>query len=231
MKVIAWAGGLFVFLLGSAGFASPLENQGARTDSEWGAIVWQSAQSESPMSDIWVDGEALRSSFESLRETFGDGVDVILNQLLGMRLKKNEKALSVAIYFSHPIEFDFNHAVRVANWKPYGVMIPKTIRFRVRLENGSMSLDGMNQDRNALILKVSMPWLSDRVWLRRIDADLLTGQTRVEAGVLADGVAVVADGNATEKTFSGFQLKESLHRSFAGWAGLFRFSDLLFRRK
>lgn len=162
---------------------------------------------------LWIDGEALRYLLGQVPGDAGALVGPYLDRIQGLRLTRQGDQLKAAIYFDRAFRIPVIDESKAKRWSPYAVHVPKTVRFSIRMKDGVLRLLGLDQDGNAVNLKLKMPFLPDTVWVRHAILNMESGKAEVEAGVIGNHVTVVARAQVTARKFEGIDIWESIQRN------------------
>jgi hypothetical protein len=153
--------------------------------------------------DLWVDGDALRYFLGGLRGWGGADLGQVLDRIQGARLTRLGDRLALAVYFDSAFELTLKSESAASNWELYAVHVPKTVRLRLGMTEGVVSLEGLDGGADSLKLRVKMPYLPNTVYLRRASANLTDGNLRVEAGVIGNTVTLLAKGKLEAQGVDG----------------------------
>lgn len=175
----------------------------------------------------WIDGPMLRYLLEPLREWMGDQLEIVAERVMGARLIRETNELRLNLYFDRAFSLTVKPEREAADWELYRVDVPASVRLRVSSWEGRFFVQGFDEGPEALRFKLKMPWLPDGVYLRTASLDMTDGKVQVEAGVVGNSFAVIANGQIYAKRFEGVDLWASIRRNLK----LLFFPDLVFRRK
>jgi hypothetical protein len=179
-------------------FPTPLPQMNAALDGE---------------DEIWFDGETLRYLLEPARAWTGPQLDQVLDRLTGLRLTRVGNASQVAVYFDRAFTVELQPEDDTPNWDLYAIDVPQTIRFEFTMIEGTLYVSGLDSGDSRLGLRAKLPFLPDLVRLRSASANLETGDVRIEAGVIRNTIAVVAEAQLMARTFDGIDIWGSIRRN------------------
>jgi hypothetical protein len=174
--------------------------------------------------EVWIDGGSLRYFLAAVHDYAGDKFGPLLDHAQGVRLTQTGDSLAVSIYLDQALDLAVQDVAAAGNWTPYSIHVPKAVRFKLRMNEGVLLITGLDSGRDALNLKLKMPWLPDTIWVRNVVMNLTSGQIRVEAGVIGNGVGLIAQGDLLAQRFTGIDLWKTIERN----APLFSFPTLIF---
>jgi hypothetical protein len=146
--------------------------------------------------EIWVDGEFLKFMGAPLQNFAGGKFASVLQYLEGVKLIRTEERLDINLYFSQAFDISIQDEAHAANFSLYGVHLPKTVRISLSIDQQTISLVGLDDKEglaeDQLFLRVKIPVVSDKVYLRNGSIELPTGKFEIQAGILGDTVGLSA---------------------------------------
>ncbi len=167
--------------------------------------------------EIWMDGGVLRFFAEPLRGFGGGVLSGVLDRLVGLRLKRLDGKVRISLYVDQVMDIKLADKNQVKTGVPYGLHLPKAVRFNLSMKEGVMYLSGLDEGHDALRISIKIPVAPDAVSLRSARVDMSTGKVKLEAGVLGNHVAVVAYGEVTTRNLDRFDIWESIEKNLAFW--------------
>jgi hypothetical protein len=157
--------------------------------------------------DIVIGPDAIRYYLGKLQ--LGDRLGVLLDRVVDARIHRTDR-LELTLTFTQASDIQLADPDTVANWKLYGIHVPATVFVPVKIDDGVLTITGLNQGDDIIKLLVKIPVLSHEVVLHGATADLSTGDLLIEAGAVSDLFTVVAKANFLDPKFGGVDFWDSL---------------------
>jgi len=169
-------------------------------------------------SSLELDAETLRLFLGSLPGEAANLLDPVLAHLQGLQVDQAGEWLNIEINFEEAFTLFLRDVRGAPRWQPYAVYFPKVMTFSARMDHNQLEVQGLDAGEDgeaAWHLQVKVPMISDSVWIRKMSLDMTSGHLHVEAGVLGDGLTLVADAELAVKKFEGLELGETLRENLA----------------
>jgi hypothetical protein len=162
-----------------------------------------------PREEIWLDGESIKVLLGNFRYFLGEIGEHILRRVEGVRLVRGQDDLKISVYLTEAISLELKKRKDAQRWELYGLELPEISRFSLK------SADGVVEARRLhdIQLLAKVPLVSDRIYLREGSLNLANGEMNLEAGVLGNAIALVAEAELYAKDFKGLNFWESIERN------------------
>ncbi len=165
---------------------------------------------------VWIDGDGLRYFLSPLRDWLGSDADQLLTSALGLRLSRSGTSLVAALYFREAQRISLSSLdINLPQGELRSIRVPRTLRIAIQVRDGVAALKFLPVVDDPLALEAA--WNGISLWLepKGVQADLNSGDARVEASVLGGLVRFVARLNLFEKRFDGVDFWQSIDQKRA----------------
>lgn len=164
--------------------------------------------------DLFLSGETLRYIMPGLlADDSGSGnLRPLVERLQGVRIYRQRDRLMLTIRYDQGFQVVVRDGDSAPSLSLYEVDLPPITRFALKMRDGVLTLKQLDLGGHGLRVRANIPWLPDTIWVHGASVDLVTGDIRVEAGVLGNLVRVVAKlkVNPSEIAYAGLGLWEHI---------------------
>ncbi len=164
-----------------------------------------SASSECRADEVWIDGESVRLYLGSVSDAVGKKFEPLFDSLVGALLVRGGEELQAAVRLSRDVTVKLKEEHEARSKEIYQVFVPEELRLRIRLKDEVLSLRAP-ESPYSIWVKIKLPVIPDKVFMRSATVDLVSGAVRAELGVIGNSIRVTAKANLFTRQFEGIDL-------------------------